>query len=214
MWFHSAKLRSVVCSLGFAFLLLGSFSQAAVGAMLWSAQSEDFRWHVARGAHYLEDPAAALTINDLIPGDRQDDMQLIKGSSIHLGYSQSAFWISVPIKNNFTADLPIYISVDYALLDEVDFYWVQHHQVVQKRLLGDSRDLLQQRYDVPHYIDEFELAAGADVTLWVRVKSESAISVPLYVLSSRSFIEKLSNFHRFDGAFFGLATGLFLYNLF
>ena len=214
MWFHSAKLRSVVCLLGFALLLLGSTAQAAQGTMLWSAESEDFHWHIARGAPYLEDPTSSLSIEDLIHGDYQDQMQPIKGSSIHLGYSESAFWISVPIKNNYQNTLPIFISVDYALLDEVDFYWVQQQKVVQHRLFGDSRDLTQQIYDAPFYIDEFELPAGNKVTLWVRVKSASSLSVPLYVLSNHSLVDKLSDFERFDGAFFGLAAGLFLYNLF
>ncbi len=179
----------------------------------WRITSEEFQWHVASGMQVLEDPEGQLTIRDLLQKPAAD-FETLDSTSVNFGYSASAFWMKVPVLNTVETPRKIIASLDYALLDEVDFYWVQNGRVVEETLRGDSRDLTLQKYDVPHYTSELVIPPQTRVQLYLRVHSGSSLSVPLYLQSEAAFVNKVSEFRNLDGAFFGLAVGLLFYNLF
>ena len=179
----------------------------------WQITSGDFQWHLAHGLKVLEDPEGELTIKDLMqmPDDR---FTTVSSSSVNFGYSASAFWIKAPITNSLDTARKVIASLDYSLLDEADFYWVSNGQVVNQALRGDARDLDQQTYNVPHYTSELVIPPLTQVELYLRVHSGSSLSVPLYLMSEAGFVNKVAEFRKLDGAFFGLAIGLLFYNLF
>lgn len=175
---------------------------------------EDFSWSVANGTHYLEDAGGELTIKDILSGRFKDQYQKTSGSSINFGYSSSAFWLKIPVFNQLKTQELVTMSVDYSLLDEVDFYWTENGEIRQTSLAGDRRPLREKEYTVPHYFDKYELAPQTLVTLYVRMKSASSVSAPMSIQSEMTFLAKVSDYRSFESAFFGLAIGLIFYNLF
>ncbi|MDX1694742.1 MAG: 7TM diverse intracellular signaling domain-containing protein, partial [Ketobacteraceae bacterium] len=179
----------------------------------WTIDSRDFSWHVATGLMVFEDPEGSRDIQDVLALDGSQFYSL-QNSSVNFGYSTSAFWLKVPLVNALDRESTVVVSVDYALLDEVDFYWVFDGSVMQHTPAGDSRDLSQQQYDVPHYTSEFVIPPGETPDLYLRVRSGSTLSVPIYIQGKTAFVNKVAEFRKLDGAFFGLAMGLLFYNLF
>lgn len=194
------------------FALLPGLSVAA--GIEWRITEPEFSWHIGPGTHYLEDPSGELTIDDIIRHPVKHRMKVVSNSSLNFGYSSSTFWIKTSFVNQLAEAKKLIASVDYALLDKLDFYWVDQGSVLRQDFYGDSRDLTRQRYDVPHYVSEFNLPAYGKVELFLRVESSSTLAVPLSVQSEAGYVHKISEFRQIDGAFFGLAIGLLLYNLF
>ena len=179
----------------------------------WQITQNSFRWHIAAGMQVYEDTQGELTIRDLMTME-SDQFQTFPNSSVVFGYSSSAFWMKVPVVNTLKDPVKVVTSIDYALLDEVDFYWVEDQTLKHTTLRGDFRDLTLRTYDVPFYTSEYVVPAGAQMVLYARVKSGSALSVPFYVYGETAFNNAVAEFRAFDGAFFGLAVGLLFYNLF
>ena len=196
--------------LAMVWLLAG---HAHAGNKVWTITADDFSWHLSSGLKYYEDTNGNLGVDDIrqLTPDRFSE---VTTSTVNFGYSNSAFWLKVPLQNGLERAVKAVVSVDYALLDEVDFYWVKDGKVEAESHRGDSRDLSRQIYDVPHYISESVIPPLSGVSLYLRVQSGSSLSVPVYVLSETAFVNKVSEFRKLDGAFFGLAVGLLFYNLF
>ncbi|MCG8669244.1 MAG: ATP-binding protein [Pseudomonadales bacterium] len=187
---------------------------AANSSVAWIIESEHFGWHAGEGVPFLEDLSTELTIQDVMADNQAAVFQLNHGSSINFGYSESAYWLKLPVTNRLKETVKLILSFDYSLVDEVDFYWVQQGQVSQQRSLGDSRPLQPSVYDVPHYIDEFKLRPDQNVVLYIRMRSASSLSAPISISSESAFVSKVAQFRNIEGAFYGLALGLLCYNLF
>lgn len=196
------------------FILLLWAGPGNAAPKIWHVASADFRWHLAEGVGYLEDPTGQLRIQDFLDDPHPGQFNTLQSGSINFGYSDSAFWLRVPVLNVMESQHKLIMTVDYALLDEVDFYWVQNGKLVAQALRGDSRDLSQQRYNMPNYTSEFVLNANHRVDIFLRIKSASSLSVPIYLQGEIGFVDKVAEFRKLDGAFFGLAIGLLFYNLF
>lgn len=194
-------------------LWLLCLSSASADVKVWQIDTPDFGWRISEGAQYLEDSSGELSVNQVLQGDKSA-FETVTRSAISFGYTASTYWIKVPIKNNLTTPQKLLVSMEYSLMDEVDFYWVHNGQVVRHAAMGDHRPLPVQDYNVPYYIDEFQLAANQSATLFLRVKGDNTFSVPLSVNSQHTFTIKASDLRNIEGAFYGLAIGLLCYNLF
>lgn len=199
------------------FLLL---SYVCISQTVWAGENayvidqEGFSWNIAQGTQYLEDPNSELTVRNLASGSFDQQLKPTVGTTINFGYSQSSFWLKIPIENRLSSPQIASLSVEYALLDEVDFYWVVNGKVRQEALMGDWRPLVDAPYTVPFYIDSFEIAPESSATIYLRIRSFSSLFAPIRLSSEPALVQIVSDYRSLEGAFFGLALGLLCYNLF
>ncbi|ARN72961.1 hybrid sensor histidine kinase/response regulator [Oceanicoccus sagamiensis] len=164
---------------------------------------------------WLEDRTHSLNINKVLqPGQRQY-FQSNTAPVFNQGYTDSSIWFYLPLEQlgNFS-DRHWVIEIGYPQLDLIDFYIRRPSGEIRHIKMGDSlpyaaRDFASESYLIP-------INFGADKTLEIffKVKTSSALQLPISINSAKYMMEKQSQHHTIYGVYFGIMGVMILYNLF
>ena len=144
---------------------------------------------------------------------RQADYQPLKRQQISFGYRRDACWFRVRFKNTGDGELPLWLQVDYAILDEVDFFLVDDRGV-QSTHMGDTLPFSSRPVHIRTFTLPFTLLPDSPRTLYLRVYSlTSAMTVPVSLVGRNTFIEQQSSNEWLMGGFYGIGLGLLCYHL-
>ena len=194
-------------------LLLPVTAWAAQSGFVAEVDSLEYHVRIAEDALYLEDKSSELTIEDLISGKQPVSFNRHVHNSLHFGFSESTYWLRIPVNNRLPTPVLLSLDLQYPLLDEVDFYRVKDGQVIDSLITGDKRALENRAIRLKNFVYPFEMAQGENVDIYVRVKSKSTLFLPMHLSSENQFVESLTIDRTIDGLYFGVACGLLIYNL-
>lgn len=218
--------RTLLIGMSLMFLLTGFAARAETIAPvageadpLISISSDLFSERVAHGLMVLEDKDASLDIEGAIAQDREGHFEPFSGNNIQLGYSDSVYWIKLRLQNNLRVHTAqneedrFFVSVDYPLLDNVEFFHIRDNGI-HSMVMGDIYHFTQRYFDLNHFVYPLAMKAGEQSELYIRVFSNSSLSIPLHVETERAFINRQFRLDSFNGIYLGVTLGLCLYNLF
>ncbi|CBL46841.1 Hypothetical protein HDN1F_32580 [gamma proteobacterium HdN1] len=162
---------------------------------------------------YIEDPTSELDYGDL-------DAQFLgeKGRSVghhapSFGFTYSSYWFRFSLMNPWQRTRTVFLQLDFAILDRVDFFCGRADEKPSLYLLGDKVRFESRPVAVRNFVVPLELRAGETQTCTLRVDSTSNIAVPLTVSDVVPFVEETRTTDWRLGWFYGLAFGLLMYNL-
>lgn len=156
------------------------------------------------------DPDGALTIED-VRAAGPSEWTPVAGRAANLGYSRNAFW--------FRVSLPEWgpgsriLEIGYPLLGSINLYafaddggmLMHHHLGADQRF--DERPVFHYNFVV--VLDQ----AVSGGTVYLRVKTRSAVQVPIGLWSPSDFDVHQQRFTLFHGAFIGVAIAMLFYSL-
>ena len=173
----------------------------------------------------LRDPVSSIELGPYIQswcdgtGDstleqaQTQEYQPLKRSRINFGYRKDACWFKVRLDNASDTALPLWVQVDYAVLDNVDFYLTDGGNI-QSWHMGDTLPFSSRPVHLRTFTLPFSLPANSSRMLYLRVYTiSSAMTVPLSLSGRDNFIEQQSSHEWLMGGFYGIAIGLFFYHL-
>ncbi|CBL45647.1 Hypothetical protein HDN1F_20640 [gamma proteobacterium HdN1] len=177
-------------------------------------------YHLDRVAGVLEDKSGTLTIDDILQPRVQSQFifNSQKTDAHNFGITKSAFWISITLEYpswaNTAQERDWYLEVARAQLQECDLY-IPNGEGTYRHLTSDLRTPYSQR-PVHHANSIFPISTHLDdkITLYLRIKSDSALILPINLWTPKRFIEKVADEEIIYGTFFGGMLILMLYNLF
>lgn len=167
---------------------------------------------------FYEDRKGRLELGDMLLEDNYGERGLIwqsvQETVPNFGYTDSVFWFRTHIANATREPGDLVLSVDYALLDEVDVFVLRNGKVVQSYFTGDTRMFSSRAVAHRKFVFPLELASGEGANIYLRVASEGAVQVPLTLTTSREFflgdLKELGLKH----LYYGMMLVMVLYNLF
>ena len=163
---------------------------------------------------YLEDPASDLTIEEIIT---IADNGFVPGHSetYNFGMTKSAYWLKVNIHNPLASQKNLYLEVAYAHHDNIDVYVSdENHSIISQHATGDHLPFTTRDIENRYFVFSLDFRPKSDTTLYIRIKSEGTMEIPLTLWSSKGFLESLE-YDRFGlGIYFGIMLVLILYNSF
>ena len=125
---------------------------------------------------------------------------------LNFGFSRSAYWLRIVLKN--TDDLPLEIYYQYLnhYLDFVDIYLVdENDSLLTKGYFGARR--LQPSYKSikmnPVY--DLDIPAGGIISMYLRIQSDTPLRIPVVFNSPDSLVKRERKRHVFLGFFYGIA---------
>ncbi|HMB57672.1 MAG TPA: diguanylate cyclase [Arenimonas sp.] len=130
------------------------------------------------------------------------------------GFSKSAWWVRVDLRNTGVSDLEIDLRQDYPLIDYIDL-WQQDGsgkwQVLHTgdRLVFGSRPIANRDFIFP-----LRIAAGQTRTIYLRYETSGSMNIGLTLASPHRVLESVSLEQLAYGFYFGGFCVLFFYNLF
>lgn len=159
----------------------------------------------------LSDPSLELRIGQVMERPEAFEIPDVKPGS--LGVRTDAVWLRVPLQALGTHSVAAALSIDYALLNEVDVYLVHRGEITQHATLGNmqpqnARPLLWRTpaMDVP-------LEPGERYELYIRLRTGGGMIVPLFIGEKRLLDPRMLGEQMVQGIFAGLTICLLVYSL-
>ena len=203
-------------------VLLCGFAPSLFSAEEFPAVELNDAWStykVNSATRFLEDKNNSLTIEDIIRPEQERYFEEAYDGPLSLGYSRSAFWIKLPVQYvGKKTNAEWLYQLDQALLDYSEFYKVIETETGHKYITKKSinyETLLQSRevYDVtPVY--RFYLDRGEQATIYLKIKSNNTIHLPLIIYTPDAFSRVSSIEDSLYGAFIGSILIMIAYNMF
>lgn len=129
------------------------------------------------------------------------------------GFQRGAYWFHIAALNR-NGEVPRWLLVQqFALSDRLDVYTRARDGTSTHQIGGDSRLFASRaiRYRHPNFW--IDLPAGQPVDIFVRVRSESSMQVPLTLYTPSAFTELARDAQFGIGLYYGILVALFFYNL-
>lgn len=169
---------------------------------------------ISNRASYLVDSQDELSIQEILA--EHPDMMDIHADMINLGYVDNSYWFSSSIKNDLSSDQDFLFEIGYPLLDSILFYLVDPstNEILFQYQTGDSLPFESRPLDQPSFVFPIELKAAEQLRVLIKVKTESAMQVPLTLWKPMTFNSAIQAKSLFFGSVMGIIAIMALYNLF
>ncbi|WP_167884241.1 7TM diverse intracellular signaling domain-containing protein [Leptospira idonii] len=194
-------------------------------ASLWSQETSDLKsillkpteteYKIGGNVSIYVDADKSKTIEE-ISLLKESDFEIYK--DLNLGFSQNAYWIRIVLMNESDLTKKWYLEVGHPVLDHVDLYIPRANGSYLVKKEGDSHLFRERAIKYRNFVFDLEASSlpnpkGKNV-YFLRVESESTVSVPLTILSELSFTNQIVYEQFVFGIYYGLIFVMVLYNLF
>jgi diguanylate cyclase len=158
----------------------------------------------------LHDPEHTLTVQQVVA--RRAAFTAHTGKAANLGRTPHAVWLRVPLQVPGLTPQQRVLRVDYASLNAVDVYLVQGDAVLQVEHTGNRLPLAERALPTRSQAAALQLPVG-DSELFIRVKSQSTVVLPLTLHTPDSFTSAEAGSQLVLGGMLGLVACMLLYSL-
>lgn len=161
---------------------------------------------------FLEDRGTNLTLSDVRAQSRQSQFQSLTGSQFNPGFSHSAWWLRVTVKNLGPQQDQV-LSLNEVGIDHVTLYapgadgsYVEHNA-------GTASANVVADLPLSGYYFILHLPASSQQVIYLRLQSESAVSLSAYLGTPAATAAADNRATLFFGLGLGLLCGLALVSL-
>lgn len=161
---------------------------------------------------YALDASGALSIGDLLERPGTADFLPMTAPLPSFGFTEDAVWLRLDLREEPDMDRTLLFSLRTARLREVDWYLVRDQRLIQHRAEGIDRpptEALRGRY--PAFLAE--LPAGEAYTLYLRVRSDSSVWLPLHWASLSDMLEMEMRWNFLEQAFLGFGFAMVIISI-
>ena len=192
--------------------MLGAVTSSQAEVRFVDVDHKDFSSRLVSEIGYVEDPTGRLTVEDILRRPASAFSYTTR-DTLQFGYSQSAYWLRLDMRNLLPHKSTLTVQVRYPLLDYVDFYHLDEDGVVNHQMAGDHRPLQAREYPVKDYLYRLELDPEQVETVFIRVQSTSSLSLPVYLSTETGLVALINKTEWLDGGYYGIAFAMMMYNL-
>lgn len=161
----------------------------------------------------LEDQTGTMTIRDVSAPAMSGRFVRSYDDKPNLGFSSSAFWVRFAADRAFDPDQQWLLEFDYSLLDHVDVYLPQPDGGYLLKKSGDRLPFREREFQNRNLLVSLPQSALAGSPIYVRVASESTISLPMTIMSARTFFKSDHNEQFLLGIYYGIILLVIVYSL-
>ncbi|MDZ4724626.1 MAG: 7TM diverse intracellular signaling domain-containing protein [Leptospira sp.] len=200
--------------------LLGSDKNKAIPAkfcpksqtLVTSALSEKHDLSNYLKYHSESDPN--IQFNDIIYKRESLDFLSTNGNIPNFGNTDKRYWFCFEIKNDTASPLKLITFIKYPLLDEIKFFDIFSEGNITEKTQGRLYTQTKREVKYRGFGHEIQLNAGELRTIFIEVKTDSSMSVPIYISKEKDFYDFVAEDFIFQGIYFGIVGVMTLYNLF
>jgi len=160
----------------------------------------------------LEDRGATLGIAEVSSAPANGEFVAATPKAANVGFSESAWWARVTVRNRGDASRFVYLRQDYPLIDSLDLYepvagghW--HKHATGDRTPFGTRDVAHRDFLFP-----LTVPANSDVTYFLRFSSQGPIDINLSLLDPNTLTAEVSREQLAYGVYFGCVIMLLVWS--
>jgi two-component system, sensor histidine kinase LadS len=173
--------------------------------------------------HWLKDDSGSLTIDDIATTETLARFTPHGKHAFNIGYQNAAMWFYISLEQDDIpagkmalkrADTPWLLAIENPQLDLIDIYSRYSHGENTHQQLGDSLPYYKRPIESLNFITPITLREGESVKLFIRVKSDSLLRMPVSLRSSQSILQYQVIETSVFSMYFGIMLIMVLYNAF
>lgn len=170
-----------------------------------------------RAGRYLEyffDPYNTATARNIIDNQKEYVFKKNQSEYASFGFINFNIWIKFTINNSTDTTEKILLEFANPQLRNLDIYVVQNEKILEQFKMGIHLAPKKRLFEHENYILPQQLLPDTKKTYLVRVRTDEAANVPVFVWSRSSFYRSDRLRTLAFGLFFGLIVAMALYNFF
>jgi signal transduction histidine kinase len=163
---------------------------------------------------FYEDKDQSFQASDLLNPEFQQRFTPTTKKTPNFGFSDSAWWGRVLLRNSSDQTLTLYLTQGYAVVDRIDFWQVHPQAGVRAHMaLGDRvpNDPNRKSHRLPTF--RMELPPG-ESWLFIRIKTEGSMTFDMTLHEEASFHKTTTREYAFAYTMLGILLVMALYNFF
>ncbi|MGB5830658.1 MAG: 7TM diverse intracellular signaling domain-containing protein [Thiohalocapsa sp.] len=161
----------------------------------------------------LEDPSGELGIADI----RSPAVSLrFRPSGLpvpNLGFTDAVVWARLELTNDLAEEATYHLLIDYPLLDRITLF-IDGQQGLSRHDTGDRTPFATRLLDTRMFVFPLSLEPGETLSLSLRFATESAMNLPMLLLSQRQLIKRITTEYSVLSLYYGILLMLIVYNLY
>ena len=203
--------RTTLCIIG-AFLLCVSHAIATPHEAI-KLTSEVNSLSIGKSIFYFEDADKSLSVEDVTAVSFQKKFQRSGQDRPNFGYSNSAFWVKIPLVREGGAN-DWRLELTYASLDYVDFFQKDDSNRWKRITVGDMVSFHERPIAYRYFIFPLDLPENKPTSIYLRIRTEGSNAFPLNIRRSEQVFQSQVKKEVYYGIFYGLMMVMMVYNLF
>ncbi|BAN47794.1 diguanylate cyclase [Metapseudomonas resinovorans] len=163
----------------------------------------------------LEDPERSLTLADVQSAEWASRFTTDQppGSALALGFTRSAFWLRLPLRNSSDRPVQRLLVVENPRISHVQVHIPDAQGTYRAISTGCDTPSSTRVYPNRNFVFPLTLPAGSEQVLYLRVESSIGLLVPLQLWSPQAFHAYERDDYVGKAWYFGIATAMILFNL-
>jgi len=163
----------------------------------------------------LEDPDGKLSIQMVTSPEFASRFRPNKKGIPNLGYTNSAFWLRLKIKNEASSRSPWVLELLQSNMGYVDFYLLSSDgEIIFEKKTGSMRPIETRDHKYHNFVFLQRFPNQNTHTVYMRFKSEQSITIPLTLWSMTAFMNRTQSSYLIIGAYIGILLIMIGYNIF
>jgi diguanylate cyclase (GGDEF)-like protein len=131
---------------------------------------------------------------------------------LSFGFSDSAYWVRIPIINETARGVSLVLDIKNPFLDRVDLFVKRLFELDHSKA-GDTQPFNERPIKHPNLLLPFELQPYDEIELFIRVESKGTIQIPMTLRTQSNFIEHNFVANSLSNLFYGVLLAISLYHL-
>ena len=154
-----------------------------------------------------------LTLDDVMDARTGQAFRQAHAAAPNFSFTKSVYWFRLDL-HNLDVSVPGWLlESQYPLLDQIDAYLVYAGNKIVDYRSGDTLPFSQRALKHRNVMFKVPLAQGESVTIYIRVKTESSLQLPLTLWSPQAFLAKDHEEQVALGIYYGILIAMLCYNL-
>jgi PAS domain S-box-containing protein len=190
-------------------LALPDSGQAMAQPVVYQAGREHYSLDL--NLDILEDPDGSLTFAQISSPALAPRFRRNTAPKPNLGFSNSVFWIRFNTSGIFDPQREWLLELEYSLLDQVDIFLPQGIGEYLPKKTGDLMPFREREIANRNLLVILPPPSLTGKPIYIRVQSESAISLPMSIWSHRAFVKSDHQTQFFMGLYYGVILVMVVY---
>ncbi|MCD6078447.1 MAG: domain S-box protein, partial [Ramlibacter sp.] len=197
-----------------AFLLAWCWACAAVAQAPVQLGAQD-NYNLGPHLAYLEDETSRWTLDEVLAPAQQARFRAARsdGPAANFGLTRSAIWLRVELRAAAAADPDWLLELGYPPLDRMEVFAPAVGGGWTRQVAGDLAPFASRAIPHRNHVLPLALPAGQATTVYIRLQSQGTIAAPLRLWRPAALWKNDQASYALLSLYFGLLTGLLLYNL-
>lgn len=169
---------------------------------------------VSKNTLYEKDPSHQIGYEQVL--SNLDTMTHIETEVINFGFVNDTYWFTLLIENDFADEKNFLLELGYPLLDDIEFFLIdpKTNTSLYQFKTGDKLQFSERPVDQATFVFPIKLNPQQEVRVLFKVKTESAMQVPITLWEPMAFNSSTQAKSLFFGSIMGIIAIMALYNLF